>query len=163
MGSELCKKMIICHEGMHSVHINTGILTNESMSEPVKNLQNDLMDAFGLKGTPKEISEALKIIQGKDTSEAYRKIYLENKTKYSNTEMTEMLLQVRDIIGSMTKGKLGGGHNVSYYRTGNQGMMEVLANGSSIYFNGNPFLEGIFPEIHNILIKFFDDMVKVKK
>lgn len=141
------RQNIIYHEVGHAVHTQRGIITHSTISPEF----TEVMDSLK------------KVIKGK-CPELIQKFWPMYKQEapigVTTQDWRELGTAFYDIIGSLTGGKYGGGHAKKYYKSFNGGAKEVFANGTSYYFNGNPFIDNLAPEIGEIIKKYLDGLYK---
>lgn len=102
---------IMAHEGGHAMHFEKGIITFDKVDP-------DFLEFY---------KKAQLIIKGKesDFDDQLQSIARKN---FSDKNLIEQFGVYYDTLGGLTGGDFGGGHNKSYYPSGNKGMMEVFAH-----------------------------------
>lgn len=85
-------------------------------------------------------------------------IKYENKFEgFNRKDVEDWVISYTDTIQSLTKGKLGAGHDIQYweYAKGAHLPMEWFAHASENYWFGNPVFEAEFPELYNQMNEYY--------
>jgi hypothetical protein len=131
MGSKYFKETLLAHELGHAIHNTKGIINLGKVSPEFE------QHFDGLK----------KIIKGKE-QDIQDKFWDAYKTSSNDTK--EHLMVVFDILGSLTKGRFGGGHPKSYYKIAGKSEAEIFAHSVSLLKVKNNF-EEITPEMKQVI------------
>lgn len=170
------KEKVVIHEIGHAVHYQLKQIDDFQVSERSAKLLKDLRTAFKKRFPVQHYgAEQLDPTKStpfwtytdtnKDTTSFVKKAtdFLVGKG-ISENDASEMLSTVYDIVGGLTKGDLGGGHDVSYYKKNNGGIKEVFANLFQICNATDPrarmTLAEFFPEALEIGDEYFNDILK---
>lgn len=140
---EYYRNTIFAHEGGHALHYTKGIITNEYVSPEFLAVHNKLKN----------------IIEGKESD-----LHLHLKSVYhkaGNLNDIEQILVYQDILGALTKGKYGGGHEIPYYRHKNNAMMEIFAHSMSLHAIPNKYENSndIIKELTRILREYAKSVI----
>jgi hypothetical protein len=128
------KKRVVPHEIGHAIHFENEIITYYKVDPKFVTMRNGLKSILGNKGA--EINEAL------------------NQLRKANPNIGDEMTPVADILGALTYGRYGWGHEKAYYKSKhNHGDMEIFANGVEILQNGNRFANA-----HPILKQVTDEL-----
>ncbi len=65
-----------------------------------------------------------------------------------------------DILGALTKNRVGHGHLNSYYNNIDPQYWEYIAHAFEVKYVGNPILKKYFPVIHDDMIEMMDELIK---
>jgi len=65
-----------------------------------------------------------------------------------------------DILGALTKNRVGHGHTNGYYNNINPQYWEYVAHAFEVKYVGNPVLKKYFPVIHDDMIEMMDELIK---
>jgi hypothetical protein len=133
MKSEYFKQTVLPHEIGHAIHSAKGIIEKGVVSEDFANHFAKLKTKIS--GKEKEINEL---------------IYSKIKENRNNENNLEQLYVIYDILGSLTKGRYGGGHTKSYYNRPTGGQVEIFAHSVSLFKVKNDF-ESISTEIADVI------------
>lgn len=81
----------------------------------------------------------------------------------ARADFDENFGSMMDAVAALTKGRLGWGHKVSYWK-GSQGefsqFAEIMAHSFENKFNGNPVFKLCFPEMYKDTIELLDELIK---
>jgi hypothetical protein len=137
------------HEIGHAFHVRKKIVTNEAVAPKFeKAIQRDLkaleknglfgmsLDELSLK-SPSE--QAMHLAQGLNL----------NPTPDSMDQ--HILTGIGDTLMGMTKGRVGFGHTPEYMRMGNNGAMEVFANGFASALSNRDAYARVFPSVSSYI------------
>lgn len=85
--------------------------------------------------------------------------------KYPNINPNDLTYQINstaDTIASLTNGKFGWGHKLSYWSEfkGNIRLMEFLAHSGELKYIENKIIDLYIPEIKKLQIKLINDILK---
>lgn len=76
-------------------------------------------------------------------------------------DVSEQINVIADVLGSLTKGRLGGGHSKAYYKRKNRYYAEIFAHGASLRYVENPIFKKYLPELHddivNLVKKYYEN------
>jgi len=131
MSSQYFKDTLLAHELGHAIHNTKGIIHMGEVSPEYKQHFN------GLK----------KVLKGKeqDLESAFWEKY-----KGSSNKDKKQLMVIYEILGSLTKGKFGGGHPKSYYQKAGKSEAEIFAHSVSLLKVKNQY-EELTPEMKQII------------
>lgn len=166
---------VVIHEIGHDVHYRLRQIDAFNMSDRAVQFKDDLKKSFK-KMFPVQKYGAAEIPFEKSarfwthTFEDQHRSFFAVAEKYlleqgvNKNDASEMSCVLFDIIGGITKGDLGGGHDVSYYKKGNGGMKEVFANFFQIVNATDPrarmVVEKFWPEGLKIAEEYFNEILK---
>jgi hypothetical protein len=129
--SEYFKKTLMAHELGHAIHNTKEIIHRGTVSPEFQTFFKSLK----------------KIIAGKEPE--IEKAFWD-KYRGSSVNAKEQLMVIYDIIGSLTKGRYGGGHEKSYYNTAGKSEAEVFAHAVSLLKVKNNY-EDLTPEVKAVI------------
>jgi hypothetical protein len=127
------QKKIVLHEGGHAIHFNKNIITLTHADPQFTSFYQKLQSV--IKGKEGKLDDQLRD--------------LGYKNRYDLTKK-EQISMLRDTLGSLTSGKYGFGHKLSYYQNGNLSMMEVFAHSIELARLENEF-QNIDPAIKELV------------
>lgn len=174
--SKYYQKSVIIHEFAHRTHFEKNIFVEEMFDFKDKNGKFKLPERTeNQKLHLKYFDESNKIFQKKYPIEKWS----DNKTrndfnldilfeKYKNkfdgfneSDIKEMISAYSDTIASFTKGDVGFGHAIDYWKknSGSKRPMEWFAHASENYWFGNPVFEAEFPELYNQMMEYYKNEV----
>lgn len=126
---------ILAHESGHAIHYNKNIIKLGG------NIREDFENHF------KDLRNTIK---GKE-ADIHREI-MKTITSTRNDDLIEQAYVMFDILGSLTKGRFGGGHNKSYYKIPSAPEAEIFAHSVSLLKVPNEF-EKLTPELESVVKK----------
>lgn len=149
--SKYYRENVAYHEIGHSIHTTKELLNHRYIDPDLRKSIDSMINKHSseLKGLSDRLNKMVSRISGfkRDTIES-RGITL--------NDVWESEGVVQDVIGSMTNGKYGGGHSVSYYRNHNGSYKEIMAHASSLKYIPNRFFDKYAPELRDDLINLID-------
>lgn len=161
--TEYGQKKIIYHEFGHVLHEqlnwNKFSVFDPIVDPRVEEVFNKYKKEF--KNTKKNAEKWRHLYYRSEKGKAY--IYeLQNKYKHLNkADFEEQLSSYLDTIASLTKGRLGGGHELSYWKAGRgyYDKAEFLAHAFENKYVGNELFKGEMPELFNDMVKLLDELI----
>jgi len=160
------RSSVSCHEIGHAVHSNLGEVTSNAISKKFEKYVSEMQRSFRETFKDKDFISRTRPVgyTGKRFMIEARQ-YLESKG-FSNEFANETAGIMFDVIGGLTQGTFGGGHDVRYYQMfgGKQGYKEVFANMFDVVENkddaGRILFEKFWPEGLELSKKYFDQILK---
>lgn len=165
---------VILHELGHSVHYQLRQIDMINVSDLAQKFKTDLKKSFEKKwpvvryGTaPYELSKRASFwvnSYGAEMDFVKTSAKLLREKGVENSAIIEMISDMFDVVGGLTNGNLGGGHDKTYYKRNNGGIKEVFANTFSMINSTDPnarlLWKEFWPEAIEICEKYFDEILK---
>ncbi len=141
--SEYYKKFVVAHEIGHAIHYKNNLIKRE-----VYGISKAVID--------KRISDVkLRMNRGilKDKVSIHNKLLELRREAFNKNDYSaaDQIVELADILGSLTGGQYGWGHTKSYYKLETVSEMELFANGVSLLKNNNPYLEKVPQEFRSAI------------
>lgn len=174
------RKAVIYHELGHSIHYELGVIGDWQLRDDwramfVKHEKSinartkigkarrselsERTNKLGYVSYESNFGNKLSIVENLK-KEGFEDLAKELPKDITPKDFSEMLGGFSDSFGSLTKGKLGGGHSVSYYRQGNNRHMEHFAHAMENYFEGNPVFKYLAPDWYDDTRDFIEKLLK---
>jgi len=137
---------LVDHEIGHAIHHTRGIIklaTKRTIRKDFETHFDELKDI--IKGKEREIDDLIT-----KTKEAQGFTY----------DQHEDMGIINDILGSLSAGEFGGGHNYDYYKRAGNSEAEIFAHGVSLLKSDNEF-STITPEMEKVILKMIEYTKKV--
>jgi hypothetical protein len=156
--SPLGKKVVIGDHGdrLKSAYFRETLLAHE-LGHAIHNTRKIIHLGEVEEGFRKHFDSLKSIIKGKEQEiqDAFWSRY-----RGADQDTMEQLMVVFDILGSLTRGKFGGGHTVSYYKTAGKPEAEVFAHAVSLLKVKNAY-EDLTPEMAKVIASMREYVSKV--
>jgi SPP1 gp7 family putative phage head morphogenesis protein len=171
------RSKIIAHEFGHVIHEITGESTHgrrsPQLDEVVKRYKGAGKDALRRKalmqsldtksdqwGVPYQFGASKKTAaQVMQETEEWFGVKIEWQPGTTVDDVKEMAGAMYDSIAALTRGRMGYGHELSYW-SGNFDQYELFAHAMENKFQGNPLFKAVMPELHQELSDYIDDFFK---
>ncbi len=139
--SEFYKKTLVRHELGHAIHNDKKIIYWDKA-----NYKTEVSPEFA-----KHFKSLQAKIRGKqnEIETAFRKEYTPASIA-GDDDAREQLMVIWDIVGSLSRGKYGGGHAKSYFKQAGKPEAEIFAHSTSLLKVKNRF-ESLTPEIKSVI------------
>lgn len=118
---EYYRNIIVAHEGGHAIHFTKRIITDDYVAPEFLEVHKKLKS----------------LIAGKESKIDNELFQIRTSVKDLND--IEQVAVYADILGSLTKGKFGRGHELSYYTYKNNSMMEIFAHAMALNVMPNKY------------------------
>jgi hypothetical protein len=140
------KDKVVIHELAHALHFEKKIITYNTTDPEFQKVFDSVSKRVNAPGVARSIMDGL---------------YKELKT--NTNQHREVVGALADIIGSVTRGKFGYGHSVSYYKNkDNLAKMEVFAHAAELHFKKSP-LEDVDPNLTEVVKELRAYFAKILK
>lgn len=137
--------VVLAHELGHVMHIHKKIISPRGILHDSK-IKKIIQDGV------KELSSYIQENGEEKFDSDYCFFYLENK--YRDIKLnTKDINIVTDVIGSLSKGTFGGGHDKSYYKE--KGVNEIFTHFNANFFTQNKPLEAVLPKMSQQFNEYF--------
>jgi SPP1 gp7 family putative phage head morphogenesis protein len=158
--TDLMTKSTLVHELGHAYHFNSNILTFDKVHQSIKSFYKESKQALDNLSDNKLfwLKKENKNINNLALQEEYDGVFTED-------EVSRLFTVVGGLFEAISNGKLGFGHTPDYFKDEYLKFMELFANSTDVYFNGNRILKDLFPDLNTIIINFWEnekDRVKTK-
>jgi SPP1 gp7 family putative phage head morphogenesis protein len=158
---------LISHELGHATHFATDevnvFFSSDKFKKIKENFKKELFDKY-------EAATIKRGFRGRKLTENHIWKYVDDQLDFDLRQAWKLdfresqiagdpIVNLRDTIGGMTKGAVGKGHKVSYYKSGNLSNAEIFAHFSENYFTGNKQFKKWFPKTYKESIKYIDTIL----
>lgn len=150
--TNLMIRSTLIHELGHAYHFNTKLLNFENVSIEVKEFYKEAKSYFDILPDKKLfwLRKEHRFVNILALQEEYQGIYTDD-------EISRLFVVVGGIFEAISNGKIGFGHTSDYFKDAYLKFMELFANSTDIYFNGNQIIANLFPEFNRLIINFWDN------
>jgi hypothetical protein len=144
----------ITHEFGHVIHHERGWLTMDFSDPIIDQYFKKHQNLIGLNLRGEERMRALKEFNFK-LNTIDRSLFPE----LTDSQFLKYQTDLSDFFGALSKNKVGGGHDTSYY-VGNKGKMEYVAHAFENKYAGNVVMQKMYPEFFKDSIEMLELLIK---
>lgn len=168
---------ILAHEYGHEIHDQLGWIKKSRTHPTIQKFFKKHKKIAGEGRTKEQVAKREKLKEfwghtnGLDSFSArYERVKFQNRRdqkkirdlfkNLDDENFKEDFGATADILGALTKNRVGHGHSNGYYNNIDPQYWEYVAHAFEVKYVGNPVLKKYFPVIHDDMIEMMDELIK---